>query len=50
VTQQVAPDSDAWELQKDIYKKLGWVRYLTISCIPFADWSYRLVKWNQCIV
>jgi hypothetical protein len=23
VTQQVAPDSDAWELQKDIYKKLG---------------------------
>jgi len=22
-TQWVAPDSDVWELQKDIYKKLG---------------------------
>ncbi len=30
-TQQIFPNSDA--LQKDVYKKLGWVGHLTISCI-----------------
>ena len=32
VTQRVSPNSDAQELQKDFFEKLGWVCHLKISC------------------